>query len=124
MRTELGEALAELGRDLLVVFMLHHAQQVVVHEHLSVGVRAGTDANGGDLQLLRDRQPDLRGDALDHDGEAPCVLQRARVVQQGQRGRCGAALGAKTANDRVGLRGEADVTHHSDATAHQGAEKS
>ena len=97
-------------------------EQVVEHEHLAVGRRAGADADhdrgvhvGHDLGRHGARH------RLEDDREAAGVLQGERLAGDARRGLAGPALGAVAAERGRRLRREADVAHDRDPGAHDRA---
>ena len=78
------------------------AEQVVQHEHLAVGVRAGADPDHRDLEQRRDRRGDRGRDRLEHDRERTRRLERRVPARRARvRGRrCGPARGARRARSR------------------------
>ena len=101
---QVGEALGELRLE-----VGEHAEQVVAEQDLPVGADAGADADGGDLELLRDHRGDLRRHRLELEHEAARVLDRERVLEDLHRRLRGAALDLEAAEHRDGVRREADV---------------
>ena len=59
---------------------LAEAEQVVVHEHLSVAVGPGADPDRRHREPPRDLGRDRRGNRLEHDGEAACIFERERAL--------------------------------------------
>ena len=55
---------------------LGDAQHVVCHEHLTVAMRPGADADGGDAERLRNFLAQLRRNLFQHDGEAAQLFQQ------------------------------------------------
>ena len=55
-------------------------EDVVVHEHLTVAVTPGADADGGHRHGVGDHAGHGVGHALQHDGEHAGLGQRDRVV--------------------------------------------
>ena len=73
-------------------------------EDLAVAVRPRADPDRRDRQLLADAGGDRRGHGLEHEREAPCLLERDRVVQELQRLRGRLALRPEAAEQRRRLR--------------------
>src|SRR5690606_38824705 len=94
------------------------AGHVLPHQHLGVAVRARTDTDGGDLQLVGDLLRYLGGDHLHHHGERTGLLQRQRVGEKFVAGVV-AALHPVAAQRMLRLGREADVRHHRDARVGQ-----
>ncbi len=76
-----------------MVGVAHHAQQVVVHQHLPVAGGAGADTNGGDLECSCDGCGNVPQDALQHYGKAACLLQGTRLRENPQGLVCCLGLG-------------------------------
>src|SRR5205085_4539807 len=91
---EVGVTLYESGSVPLVV-----AEHVVPDEHLAVRVRSGADPDRRNVQGVRDRARDLRGNSLEHDREAAGRLERPRLVDELPRTLGRAALRLEPAED-------------------------
>ena len=89
-------------------------EQVVEHEHLTVGAAAGADPDHRDLEALHHDVGDGGWDRLEHDREAAGLLQRDRVTRNLERAFGVATLGAVAAERRGRLRGQADMAHDRD----------
>ena len=74
---EIGVAPDELRDETIL-----DAEEVVVHEHLPVAMRTGADADRRNVDRVGDRLRHLDWNALEHDREAPGVLQCLRVLDQ------------------------------------------
>jgi hypothetical protein len=96
---------------------LADAEQVVEHQHLAVGGRAGPDPDDRDLDALHQRLGHGSRDGLEHEREAARVLERDRVARDLERPLGGAALRLVPAQCGRRLRSEADVAHHGDPGA-------
>ena len=118
-----GERLHRLDRLALEVGVAAHelrhetifdAEQIVIDEHLPVGVHTGSDADGRDRDRLRDHLGHSHGDTLQHDGEAAGVLERLGGLNElaGVLGLGALHLEATHRVDRLG--GQTDMAHHWD----------
>ena len=93
---------------------VEEAEDVVGHEDLPRRGVAGADPDGRDAQPLGDVVGDLRGDTLEHDGEAAGLLQRLGVGDERGGGRGGLPLHPVPPQLAVRLRRQTDVPHHRD----------
>ena len=92
-------------------------EEVVEDEHLAVGRGPGADPDRRDRELRGDPRGEDVGHALEHEGEAPRVLQRVRVLQEPLRVLEVLALDAVAPHRVDGLGREAEVAHDGDLGA-------
>ena len=84
-----------------------HPEHVMVDQDLAAGSRAGADADGWDLELVSDRGRELRRNTLEHNREAPRVLQPESLVVDLLCLLGGLAQGSEPAQDADRLRSQA-----------------
>ena len=113
----MGDVVAEgaVGTQIARFELLGDAQHVLQHKHLTVGGTAGTDADGGHGDELRDFGSQRRRYLLEHDGEAASLVEHLCVVDQslGLVGLGGADdIGAELVD---ALRCQTEMTHDGDA---------
>ncbi len=90
------------------------AEHVVKHEHLSVRVRTGPDADGGTSDVLGDHLSEYVGYSFEDHRKDSGLVERLCVGKQ-RLGRLGTLALHPVATHRMHrLGGEADVTHHGD----------
>ena len=90
----------------------HH---VVEDKHLPVAIEAAADADGGDLQLLRDEPRELSGYGLQDDRENARLFEGHGIVHDLFRLVEGLALDLESAQHSRSLRRQPDVAEHGDA---------
>ncbi len=73
------------------------AQDIINNLYLSVTVRSGADADGGNFYLLGDELGQGGGDGFQNDSKSPGLLQGAGVFQKPGGGFGGLALELETA---------------------------
>ena len=94
---------------------LGESHEVGEDQDLTVAVRSCPDANRGDVDRARDRRPEWCGDGLEHQAERPGLLERPRMLDQGQGLLAVSALHAVAANAVQRLGRQPQVAHHGDA---------
>mmetsp|Transcript_11768 Transcript_11768/g.47490 ORF Transcript_11768/g.47490 Transcript_11768/m.47490 type:complete len:356 (-) Transcript_11768:215-1282(-) len=112
---DVGEDFAELRDEALVVRVIDGPEQVGVHQDLTIRVRPRADADDRNLDALRQRPSDDRGNALGDDAEGPRVLQRHGVVEDLARLDGRPTLRSEAAQRRDRLRRQTHVAHRRDA---------
>ena len=90
------------------------AEQVVVHEHLTVTVPSGADADRRYRDRVGHHPGDAVGNAFEHDGETPGLGEGYRVVDDPTSGVKLLALHLESTHGVDRLWCQAEVTHHRD----------
>ena len=81
LAADVAERLRERGG------VLSEADDLVDDQHLAVAVRAGADADGRDVDGVRDRLAEVRRDVFEDDGEGAGVLVLFDEVDDSAAGR-------------------------------------
>src|SRR5262245_36017334 len=110
LRITLGEARPQF---------LGEAEQVGRDEDLPVAACPGADADGRDLDGLRDLEREVGGNTLDDDGKDARLLHGQRVFQKPSL----VALHAEAAEAMNRLRRQSDVPHHGNVRLHDGPDR-
>src|SRR3970040_453076 len=103
-------ALDELGGE-----VVEEPEEVVRHQHLASAGGSRPDADGRDPELCGDNLRHLPGDAFEHEGKDPCLLEEQGILPQTLSRRRGPALNLETPELMDHLWGKPEVTHHGDA---------
>lgn len=85
------------------------------HQDLTIAVRSGSDADGGDADGLGDQGADMAGHAFDDKGKGACLFDRAGVLHELLDGGIGCSLHLVAAGLKDVLGSETDMTENRDA---------
>src|SRR5262245_54736668 len=111
---EVGIAAYELGAPAEV-----EAEQVVTHQHLAVTGGAGANADGRNREPAAHQSPESPGNSLQHQREAPGLLELLGLEQQPLLVGLSPGLDFVAAECQHRLGREAQVTHDRNADLHQ-----